>query len=414
MSRVIFRGASLLDGRRAPRPNTSVVVEGERIVSVEPDERVASGPDDRVIDLRGRTLMPGMCSSHFHPTFDGTSLDVFPLGIDAPPGILMLRAAKVARTALHCGFTSVVGAGGGDDIDAQLKLAIEDGLVEGPRILPASRNLGTTGGYIDLESWWWRLGNIGAVRLADGPDEFRRVVREEIKRGAEMIKVFATGGHGNVNTATSEFTREELRAVVQAAHDRGAKVRAHCAWKRHILACVELGVDVIDHGDELDDECIEAMVERGTFLDPSVLFLEKLLGVDELRVPGNEELIEASERELENLMQRVPEANAAGVRIVVGDDYGTILLPHGTYAEELEFYVKRMGIAPLDVIRWATAHGAELAGRGDELGTVEPGKLADLLVVDGDPSTDVAVLREERNLLAIVKGGAFVKDELPA
>jgi imidazolonepropionase-like amidohydrolase len=156
------------------------------------------------------------------------------------------------------------------------------------------------------------------------------------------------------------------------------------------------------------------MVRAGTVLVPSVLFLEKLLELEELRVPGNEELIAVTERERRNMLKQVPEAHAAGVKIVLGDDYGTLLLPHGTYAEELEFYVKSVGISALDVIKWATVNGAELAGMKDDLGTVEEGKLADLLVVDGDPSIDIGILQDTSKLLAIMKGGEFVKNELSA
>jgi imidazolonepropionase-like amidohydrolase len=413
MSRTVFTGANLLDGASPARPRTTVVVEGERIAEVGPDGAVAARPGDRVVHLEGRTLLPGMASCHFHATFEGTALELFPFGLDQPPGILMLRAARSARRALDCGFTLLVGAGGGDEIDAQLALAIEQGLVVGPRLLPCGRNLGTTSGYIDLEPWWYRLGNTGACRMADGPDGFRQAVREELKRGARMIKLFVTGGHGNVRAGTREFSREELAAVVETAHARGALVRAHCAWKPEILECVELGVDVIDHGDEIDAECIEAMAEAGTFFDPSLLYLEKLLAYEPLQqAPGFAPAREAAQRELENLQRRLPEAHAAGVRIVLGDDYGTVLLPHGTYAEELEFYVKRMGFAPLDVLRWATRNGAALAGREHELGAVEAGRLADLLVVDGDPSVDVGVLADEARLRAILKGGVFVKDAL--
>jgi imidazolonepropionase-like amidohydrolase len=398
LGRLILTDVHLVDGEHAPRPGVTIVIDGERIASVSEDAGPTPAPGDRLVDLGGRTVMPGMFSCHFHATFDGATLEIFPLGIDKPPGYLMLRAANAVHTALFSGFTSVVGAGSGDDIDAQLELAIEDGLVEGPRVTPGSRNLGTPGGYIDLANWWWRLDNIGACRMVDGPEQCRSVVRDEIRRGARMIKLFATGGHGNVNSETREFARDELAAVVETAHSRGAKVRAHCAWKPRILECIELGVDVIDHADELDGECIEAMVSAGTFVAPSALYLEKLLALPELRVPGSEPVIEASERELENLLQRVPEANAAGVKLVVGDDFGTVLLPHGTYAEELDFYVKRFGISPLDVIRWATRNGAELAGVEAELGTVEAGKLADLLVVDGDPTVDISVLGDRDKL----------------
>lgn len=412
MARTILTGANLLDGEHAARPDMTVVIDEERITTVHAGPAETPRPGDRVVDLAGQTLMPGLFSCHFHATFDAETLDLFPLGIQKPPGYLMLRAARAARRALRGGFTSVVGAGGGDDIDAQLALAIEDGLVEGPRILAGSRNLGTTSGYIDLASWWWRLGNVGACRMVDGPEGFRAAVREEIKRGAEVIKLFVTGGHGNVDTGTSEMAREEIEAAVRAAHDRGKRVRAHCAWKRKILECIELGVDVLDHADEMDAECIEAMVAAGTFLVPSVLYLDRLLGAPELQLPGNEAVLHAAHRELENLSRQVPEANAAGVHILVGDDYGTVLLPHGSYAEELEFYVKQLGILPLDVIRWATRNGAKLVGRAEELGTVDRGAVADLLVVDGDPSLDIAVLRDRQKLRGIMKGGAWVVDEL--
>jgi len=414
MERIIFRGADLLDGRNPARSDMTVVVNADRIEAVVQGDGPAPAVGDRVVDLRGRTLMPGMFTCHFHATYEGYTLDIFPLGIDKPPGYLTLRAAKAVRSALYGGFTSLVGAGGGDDIDAQLKMAIDDGLIEGPRITAGSRDFTTRGGYVDLANWWWRIQNVGAGRPLSGADAFREAVREEIHRGAEIIKIYATGGHGDVNTAVREFSRDELEAVVQAAHERGKLVRAHCAWKPAMLECIELGVDVIDHGDEIDDEVIRAMVDAGTVLVPSARYLDKLLSLEELRVPGTETMIETTERELANLCRWVPEAHAAGVTIVLGDDYGVAFLSHGTYAEELEFYVKRMGIAPLDVIRWATVNGARMVGAEDQLGSVEAGKLADLLVVDGDPSADVAILQDPSRLLAIMKGGTFVKDQLSA
>lgn len=389
----------------------TIVVDGNRVAEVSEDE-VPVRSEDRVLDLRGATLMPGLHTCHYHASYHGYTLEVFPIGIDQPPGVLILRAARAVRSALLSGFTSVVGAGGGDDIDAQLRQAIDEGIIQGPRLLPCSRDFGTRGGYIDCSSWWWKLGNVGASLLCSGPEEFRSAARDEMKRGAEIVKLYVTGGHGNLRTATSEFSRDELEAVVRTVHERGNRVRAHCAWKREILQCIELGVDVIDHGDEIDDEVIEAMVEAGTFLVPSSLFLDRLLAMDELRVPGNEEMISRTERELENLQTWVPRAQEAGVRMLLGDDYGTAPLPHGNYTEELEFYVKRFGIAPLDVVRWATVNGAALGG-GDELGAIEAGRLADLLVVDGDPSIDIGLLRDSGNLRAIMKDGEFVKDDLP-
>ena len=406
--RTVLRSVTLIDGVRAPQPNRSILIDGDRIAAIGNGSGVDTRPGDAVLSLPGKSVMPGMVSGHFHATFDGATLDVFPLGVDQPGGVLMLRAAKNARLALDCGFTSVVGAGGGDDIDAQLATGIALGLTAGPRIVPCSRNLGTTSGYIDLAPWWYGMQNLGACKLGDGPDAFRAIVREEIRRGARMIKVFVTGGHGNVKTGQREFARAELAAIVETAHERGVRVRAHAAWKAHILECVALGFDVIDHGDEIDAECIDAMARAGTFWDPSALYLQKLLELPDLQGPETAALRDASRRELENIARWLTPAHRAGVRIVLGDDYGTAFMPHGSYAEEITYYVKRLGVAPLDALAWATKNGGALVGLPD-LGTLEPGKLADLLVVDGDPSADPTLLNDREKLRGILLGGKWHK-----
>jgi imidazolonepropionase-like amidohydrolase len=411
MSRIVFQAANLLDGDHPARAGASVVVEGETIVEVS-DGPVSTRPDDRVIDLAGRTLMPGLVSCHFHASYHNITIQPEPLGVEKPAGYLMLCAANNVRTALHCGITSIVSAGANaGDIDAQLKLAIQDGVVEGPRIMAGSRGLDSHGGYTDTENWWWQLGNKGAQRFADGADEFRRVVRDEIKRGAEIIKIFPSGGHAVPEAqGAMGLTRAELAVIVKTAHQRGKKVRAHCAWRDVILECLRAGVDVIDHGDQMDETCIEAMAGAGAFLVPSMFFTQQMIGPDAALALATPEQMAPIRAEFDNMLERVPQAQAAGVRLVLGDDYGIIVLPHGRYAEELEFYVKTVGIQPLDVIRWATRNGGELMGL--PVGTVEPGRLADLLVVDGDPSVDVAVLQDRAKLNAIVKGGRFVKDAL--
>jgi imidazolonepropionase-like amidohydrolase len=406
--RTVLRSVTLLDGIHPPQPHRSILIDGERIAAIGNGAGVETRPGDAVLSLPGKTVMPGMVSGHFHATFEGATLDIFPLGVDQPAGVLMLRAAKNARLALDCGFTSVVGAGGGDDIDAQLATGIALGLTAGPRIVPCSRNLGTTSGYIDLAPWWYGMQNIGACKLADGPDAFRAIVREEIRRGARMIKVFVTGGHGNVKTGQREFSRAELSAIVETAHERGARVRAHCAWKAHILECIALGFDVIDHGDEIDAECVDAMARAGTFWDPSALYLQKLLELPALQGPETAALRDVSARELENIARWLGPAQRAGVRIVLGDDYGTAFMPHGTYAEELIYYVKQLGVAPLDALGWATRNGGALVGLPD-LGTLEVGKLADLLVVDGDPSADPTLLCDRNKIRGVMQAGSWFR-----
>ncbi len=409
MPRIVFQGANLLDGDQPARAGSTVVVEGERITGVGRGRTLEVRPDDRVVDLAGKTLMPGLVSCHFHASYHDITIQPEPLGVEKPPGYLVLCAAQNVRTALHSGITSYVSAGANAaNVDAELKLAIDAGLIEGPRILAGSKGLDTIGGYTDTEKWWWELGNKGAQRFASGADEFRRVVRDEIKKGAEIIKIFPSGGHAVPEAhGAMGLTGAELDAVIETAHQRGKKVRGHCAWRHVILECVRAGIDVIDHGDQMDEECIEAMREAGTFLVPSMFFVAQLLGDTGGLALASAEQMAPVRAEFENMLRRVPEAQAAGVKLLMGDDYGIIILPHGRYAEELEFYVKTVGIAPLDVLRWATRNGGELMGL--PLGSIEEGKLADLLVVDGDPSVDIAVLQDRSKLQAIVKGGRFVK-----
>jgi imidazolonepropionase-like amidohydrolase len=420
MSRVLFVRANLLDGEHPAVPDRTVVVEENRITAVRPDAAVAPRDGDRVIDLRGDTLMPGMVQAHWHGSYEGLDFEPPPVGLERPPGYLMLLAAKHARLALGRGFTSVIGAATGDALDAQLKAAIADGVVEGPRILAAGRWLITTGDSNDLpEYWWWGITAPGSQRICDGPDEFRKAVRQEIKEGAEIIKLFADSGHALLYG--SEFvsmTDAELHAAVEAAHHRGKLVRCHVTAKPAILRCIAAGVDVLDHVDGMDAECIGAMVAAGTFVCPSLYLPKAILAtVTAQGAPrvekDREPFFVQMRRDLEHMCAILPEAAAAGVKLMVGDDWGTAMTPHGQYARELALYVDDAGIAPLDVIRWATRHGAECMRMGADLGTIAEGKLADLVAVRGDPSRDIAVLGDPANILYVMKDGRVV-EERPA
>ncbi len=411
MARIVFQDANLLDGDTAARPRMNVVVEGDRITSVS-GAPVAPRPDDRVVHLAGKTLMPGLVSGHFHSSYDNITIQPEPLGVEKPENYLALVAAKNLRTALHCGVTSIVSAGANTGtVDADVWLAIQSGLIEGPRMVPGSRGFDAIGGYTDTEKWWWRLGNTGAQLLCSGADEFQRAVRIEIKRGARMIKLFLSGGHAvPEHHGEMSLSPAELDAVLDAAHSRGARVRAHCAWKNVILQAVAAGLDVVDHGDQLDEECMELMVKHGAFWIPSAYFVSLMVAPGAALSMANEDQMSGLRSEYDNVLKRVEQAQKAGVKIALGDDYGIIVLPHGRYAWELEFYVKTVGMSPLDVLRWATKNGGELMQL--PVGQVRDGYLADLLVVDGDPSRDIALLQNGARLKAIVKGGAFVKDAL--
>jgi imidazolonepropionase-like amidohydrolase len=411
MSRLVLIHATVIDGDRSTFGDAHVVVDGDRISEVGAGP-VVTRPDDRIIDLHGRTVMPGMVMCHFHATYHNLGSQPAPFGLEEPMALQAVRAVNSLELLVNSGFTSAVSAGAPFAIDASMKAAIDRGLITGPRLLPCSRDVSTTGHAGDRSyPSHWQVGALGAIRPSDGPDEFRRSVRAEIKEGAEVIKMFVTGGHGTIGPREQlEMTREEMGAGIEAAHLRGAKVRGHIANKEAILMALDLGIDIIDHGDGMDDECIERIVEAGTPLVPSMLFPARLV---ESMGGSSLGFTDAMRADVDFMADALPKANAAGMRLVLGDDYGAIGFPHGLYADELAYYADEIGIATLDVIRWATKHGAELMGRGDELGTVTKGKLADLLVVDGDPLTDIAVLQDRANLLAILKGGQLVKDRLP-
>ncbi len=359
--------------------------------------------------------MPAMVSSHFHATYHELGSRPAPFGLEEPPALQAVRASRHLELLLRSGFTGAVSAGAPFAIDASMKAAIAEGLFPGPRLMAGSRDVSTTGHAGDKSfAWYWDVGARGAINRSDGPAEFRRAVREEVKEGAEIIKMFVTGGHGTVAPAEqTEMTREEITAGIEAAHQRGALVRGHIANREALHMALDAGIDVVDHGDGLDDEAIERMAEAGTYLVPSQLFPARFA---ELMGGGGGGLgfTASMTADMERTLAVLPVADAAGVKLLVGDDYGAIGLPHGRYADELEFYVKEAGIAPLDVLRWATRHGFELMGRGHELGSVREGYLADLLVVDGDPLGDIALLQDPARLLAIMKGGTLVKDELRA
>jgi imidazolonepropionase-like amidohydrolase len=406
MKRAFFTAANLIDGVNPLKPNSTVVVENDRIIAVGPDGRVLKpAAGDTVFELRGKSLMPGMVEGHFHAGYlnVGSMTDS---GFRYPPSFVALAAARNAELLLRSGFTSAVGAGAPHNVDVALREAIRLGLFQGPRIVACGHDIVTTGGPIDDSS-----GIEGLCRVCDGPDEFRKAIRQEIKEGADIIKLYVTGGHGfDMSANDGVMTFKEIQAAAQAAHERGRMVRGHVISRSAIKDCLRAHMDLLDHADAMDDECIDLMVKQNSYVTPSLYFTSKTK--DFMRNRKSAEWVAQQERWLEMGYKAVEKANKAGVRLVIGDDFGTSWMPHGDYAVELEFYVKYAGISPLDVIRWATRNGAGLLGMGDEIGTIEAGRIADLLVVNGDPIRDIGVLKDRSKLEIIMKGGEFIESRL--
>jgi imidazolonepropionase-like amidohydrolase len=366
--------------------------------------------------------MPGLITCHFHPDFYKFTLAMGmagePLGKELPPGVLMAIAVRNCGVLLESGFTGYVGATAGHDIDASLKIAIEQGIIPGPRIRACSLHIGTTGDVNDSKNWWREFRSGGTDVFADGPVEMRKMVREFIRRGAETIKIFVSSGHGGLPWPVPRtMARDEIEAVVETAHMRGVKVRAHAATKETIRECVELGVDIIDHGDEMDQEIIALMAERGTFWVPSMVYPRCMIDLGWAE-PGLKEL-------QDNVGAMLPVAQKAGVRILIGDDYSGVFrevleddpLDHkvGDYGREFAFYGAMAGLEPAQILSWGTKNAGEaLTGAPGQLGVIAPGALADLIVVDGDPVADLSLLARPRDhLKAVIRDGVTVIDRLP-
>jgi len=433
-ARVVLREALLLNGRDPARSGMTVVVEGDRISQVAPDAAFTPAPDDEVYELNGRVLMPGMVQSHFHSHFGafGEGVTAPALGLEAAPPYLSMLAAKNAENALRLGWTGAIGSSNGFAIDVSLKEAIEAGIVRGPRYLAGSREIVTTGessDYANNRNHFMELGCTGLTHAVNGEDEWRRAARTEAGRGCDVIKVSAGPGHGSVAARDVMYpTRGELNALVDAAHRLGKRVRAHAPSRTSILECARAGVDIIDHADRLDDECIEAILDADATVVPSMLWSVRFLELaeswdhDAAVLPISEGFpetphevrrrIAAVREDFEYTCEVIPRAARAGVRMVIGDDFGTPIMPHGDYVAELELYVKRLGIPPLEVIRWATYNGAIAMGLGEEAGLIEAGRLADFVVVNGDPSVDIACLGAAGGIEAVALGGEWIENPI--
>ena len=299
---------------------------------------------------------------------------------------------------------------------------------------PARAELVTTGDYSDYannRNWFMELGNTGLTLAVDGADGWRRAVRSELGKGADIVKISASAGHGSALPRAARSIR-----LPRSCAPASTRLTSSARWcgptsprGTAFSPARALGVDVIDHADRIDDECIEAILEAGSFVVPSMLWTVRFLEVAEnwdhaaasccrsarafrRRWRRRRLAFAACGRISSTPVGAMPEAAAAGVKMVVGDDFGTPIMPHGDYNAELELYVKQLGIPALDVIRWATGNGAELMGLGDDAGRIEAGRLADVVVVDGDPLQDITRLSDPANVLAVLKGGEVMKDIL--
>jgi imidazolonepropionase-like amidohydrolase len=402
--RTILRPGRVLDVRTGElRANQAIVVEGDKITQIAASADVKAAAGDTTIDLPDATLLPGLIDAHTHLTFDLNSLGYQGLGISTAREAL--HGARNARRTLDAGFTTVRNLGARDYADIALRDAINDGDVIGPRILASGPALGITGGHCD-ENLLPPAFHFRGEGVADGVEGVQHKVREVIKYGADVIKICATGGvlsKGDDPNA-SQYTLEEMKAIVADAHRLGRKVAAHAHGAEGVRWASEAGVDSIEHGHLMDDAAIATLKKNGTYLVPTVFlgeYMEK--NMDRSDVP------EFSKQKMRDVIaamrQTVGKAIAANVKIAFGTD--AAVYPHGLNAGEFHVYVK-LGMTPLAAIQTATINAADLLGWSKRIGTLEPGKWADIIAVDGDPTKDVTILEHVK---FVMKGGTVQKNE---
>jgi imidazolonepropionase-like amidohydrolase len=398
---VVVRAGHLLDVKSGKTlANQIIVIQGDKIANVGSDTQIPAGA--QVIDLSNATVLPGLIDAHTHITMT-TNFGYSTLGISIPREAL--NGARNARVTLDAGFTTIRNVGASGFTDVALRDAINAGDVPGPRMLVSGPALGITGGHCDddMLPFEWHATAEG---VADGVEAVQHKTREVIKYGADLIKICATGGvlsHGD-NPQASQFTLEEMKAIVADAHRLGRKVAAHAHGAQGIRWASEAGVDSIEHGSYIDDAAIAEMKKNGTYLVPTLYLMDWFFDNAE-KIGTPPELIAKGHEVMPAARKNVARAFAAGVKVGFGTD--AAVYPHGLNAHEFAVMVK-LGLTPLQAIQAATVNDADLLGWSDKVGTLEPGKWADIVAVDGDPLADVTTLERVK---FVMKGGEVVKNQ---
>jgi imidazolonepropionase-like amidohydrolase len=402
-ARTLVRAGHLLDVRSGKILDAqTIVVSGDRIVSIAPTASTPASSGDAVIDLGSMTVLPGLIDVHTHltmnPEFDPFKEVTDTDAKDAINGVVN------ARTTLLAGFTTVRNVGASGFVDVDLRDAINAGQVAGPHMQVSGPLLGITGGHCDENLLPIRYHEVGDG-VADGIAAVQHQVRQNIKYGADLIKICATGGvlSKGDDPQASQYTLEEMKAIVADAHRLGRKVAAHAHGAQGILWASEAGVDSIEHGSYINDEAIAVMKKNGTYLVPTIYLEDWMLQFGKLPPFYEQKMKDVSAVAKKNLRH----AYESGVKIALGTD--AAVYPHGLNGHELEVYVRDLGMKPIEAIQSATVNAADLMGWSDRAGSLDAGKWADIIAVDGNPLADVKLLQDVKFVMkagVVYKGGA--------
>jgi imidazolonepropionase-like amidohydrolase len=410
MTFTLIRNGTLIDGNGGtPIPNAGILIEDNRLraVGLAQTLPIPAGTVTE-IDARGGYILPGFIDTHVHVMLEGVNLA---RDLQAPFSLRFYNSTQYLRRTIEAGITSVRDAGGAD---AGVKQAVESGVIVGPRMQISISVLTITGGHGD---GWMLSGNEFELfpgypgfphGITDGVDGVRLKVREVLRAGADIIKICSTGGvlSPTDHPEFTQFSPEELDVIVrEAAYRRGVKVMAHAQGAEGIKNAVRAGVHSIEHGIFLDDEAIDLMLKHGTYLVPTLLAPLSVLEIGEKGGMPDYGLRKARET-IEVHSESISKAHKAGVKIAMGTDAG--VMPHGTNLRELGLMVN-IGMSPMEAIVATTKVAADCLGWQDRVGTLEPGKLADVVIVKSNPLQDIRSLEKPENIVMVMKDGKIIK-----
>jgi len=398
--RTLVRTGHLLDVTTGAEPaGQTIIVVGDKVVGIAATAATPVAAGDTVVDLSKLYVLPGLIDVHTHLTM-ATNFDPY-YELTVTPAKEAIIGVENAKVTLEAGFTTVRNVGADSFTDVALRDEINAGHIPGPHMQVSGPPLGITGGHMDDNLLPYEYHDQGQG-VADGIDAVQHMVRQNIKYGADLIKIGATGGvlSKGDDPQASQYTLEEMKAIVADAHRLGRKVAAHAHGAQGILWATEAGVDSIEHGSYMDDACIAAMKAHGTYFVPTAYLIDWVQQYGNLPALYAQKMKDVSSVEKANAIRAIK----AGVKVALGTD--AAVYPHGLNAHEIDVYVNQFGMTPLQGIQTGTLNAADLMGWSDKVGSIAPGKWADVIAVESDPLKDVKVLQK---VVFVMKSGVVYK-----
>jgi imidazolonepropionase-like amidohydrolase len=405
---LLIQNGNVIDGTGAPARTTSLLIKGQEIHALGAQADATAAGDAERFDARGLTVMPGLIDAHVHCTFDDAA-GHDELFYHRRPGMAAITAARNVRRMLTAGVTGFFDADSLYDLGVDIKEAIQHGVIEGPRM--------AVGGYALMTSVGGAAGRLmpdtgtmAYARMVRGKDEIVAEVRRQIKIGCDWIKVHVTGSfaHRRSEGEFVTFTMDEMRTICDIAHDFGIPVAGHCRSAKSIRMACEAGFDQIIHATQMDDAALEALLKHKAFIVPALTFQANLMEFGDA-IHASAAMQDIFRREIEDSAEMFHKAFKAGVPMLCGTESGFSVTPYGDWHyREMEVFIKHMGLTPLEAIRCATQSGALALRMKGKVGTLEAGRLADLIVIDGDPVRDITVLGRRESIRKVILGGKSI------